>query len=395
IRPPTTSTASSSSLTTSGHSKTTVALSRTYNVTEKGTFGQYIPAIPYSQFISKSSTATKTLLSLQQISQSANYRTNFGLVEASGEPVSVLLSVFDDKNKKVGEIPVSLQASEHRQLNGLLATNGLSLEDGRIEVEVTSPTGRVTAYASVVDNRTNDPLLVSPVLRNSEATSSRFVLPSIGDFDIGVAHWKSDVRLFNSGSTPAALTLSYYPQGNPTAPSTLTTTLQPGEVRVFDNFVEANFNKHSTAGSLVVTSAAPSSIVATAKTYTASSAGTYGQFIPGVTPEQSIGAGEDALQILQLEQSSRFRTNIGVTETSGRPAVAEISVIVPGAKSVPRIQIPLAANEFRQISLLDFNLGTIYNTRATVKVMSGTGTVTAYGSLIDQVTQDPTYVPAQ
>jgi hypothetical protein len=372
-----------------------VASSRTYNVTANGTFGQFIPAVPYSQFIAKSASSTKTLLSLQQISQTALYRTNFGLVEASGEPASVLLTVFDDRNTKVAEIPLSLQAGEHRQFNSLLAVNGLTLEDGRIEVEVTSTTGRVTAYASVVDNRTNDPLLVSPVLRNGEASSTRFVLPSIGDFDIGVAHWKSDVRLFNAGSSPAALTLSYYAQGSPGTPSTMSLTLAAGEVRALDNFVEQNFNKHSTAGALVVTSATPANIVATAKTYTASAAGTYGQFIPGVTPAQSIAVGTPALQILQLEQSSRFRTNVGVTETSGKPAVAEIAVIVPGSKTVPRIQIPLAANEYRQISLLDFNLGTIYNTRVTVKVMSGTGTVTAYGSLIDQVTQDPTYVPAQ
>jgi len=394
IRPITTS-STTASLTSSGRGRTTVASSRTYNVTENGTFGQFIPAIPYSQFIAKSASATRAVLSLQQISQSANYRMNFGLVEASGEPVSVLLSVFDDKNKKVAEIPKSLQASEHRQFNSLLAENGLTLENGRVEVEVTSPTGRVTAYASVVDNRTNDPLLVSPVLLNAEAGSTRFVLPSIGDFDIGFAHWKSDIRLFNAGSSPAALTLSYYPQGNPAQPSTITATLQPGEVRAFDNFIETNFNKKATAGSLVVTSAAPANIVATAKTYTASATGTFGQFIPGVTPDQSIAAGSPALQILQLEQSGRFRTNIGVAETSGKPAVAEIAVVVPGAKTVPRIQIPLAANEFRQISLLDFNLGTVYNGRATVKVMSGTGTVTAYGSVIDQLTQDPTYVPAQ
>jgi len=40
-------------------------------------------------------------------------------------------------------------------------------------------------------------------------------------------------------------------------------------------------------------------------------------------------------------------------------------------------------------------LGEIYNTRVSVKVIDGTGRVTAYGSVIDQITQDPAYVPAQ
>ena len=37
----------------------------------------------------------------------------------------------------------------------------------------------------------------------------------------------------------------------------------------------------------------------------------------------------------------------------------------------------------------------VYNARVAVKVVSGEGRVTAYGSAIDQITQDPTYVPAQ
>jgi hypothetical protein len=40
-------------------------------------------------------------------------------------------------------------------------------------------------------------------------------------------------------------------------------------------------------------------------------------------------------------------------------------------------------------------LGNVYNARISVKVIDGQGKVTAYGSVIDQKTQDPTFVPAQ
>jgi hypothetical protein len=36
-----------------------------------------------------------------------------------------------------------------------------------------------------------------------------------------------------------------------------------------------------------------------------------------------------------------------------------------------------------------------YNARLTVEVVAGTGRVTAYGSVIDNQSKDPTYVPAQ
>ncbi|MDQ6800181.1 MAG: hypothetical protein M3041_05015, partial [Acidobacteriota bacterium] len=386
--------APTSNLSSALPSVTTVASSRTYNATPNGTFGQFIPAVPFSQFIGRSSGR----LSLQQIAQSAAYRTNVGLVEAAGEPASIVVHVLDTSGREIAQIPQTLQPSEHLQINGFLAANGIAtLNDGRLEVEVTSLTGKVTAYASVIDNLTNDPLLVSPVLKGS-VTANRFVLPGVGDFLAGdLAHWKSDVRLFNSGSAALPVTLSYFPQGDPTHPVTTTMTIQAGEVRVLDNLIASTLPQAvlPTAGSLLVSSTNPSALVATARTYTQTTSGTYGQFIPAVTPAQSVGGGERSLQLLQLEASDRYRTNIGLAETSGSAATAHVSLILPDSKFAISTDIPLAANEFRQISLGSFGAGTIYNGRVTVSVTGGSGRVTAYGSVIDQLTQDPTYVPAQ
>jgi len=41
------------------------------------------------------------------------------------------------------------------------------------------------------------------------------------------------------------------------------------------------------------------------------------------------------------------------------------------------------------------NLPITYNARLSVRVISGEGKITAYGSVIDNQTQDPTYVPGQ
>jgi len=389
IRPLTSTTANLSSSATP--SVTTVASSRTFNATPTGTFGQFIPAVPFSQFVGSGNR-----LSLQQIAQSQAYRTNLGLVEAAGQTASVLVHVFDNSGRELAAIPQTLQPGEHRQFNNFLMTNGITLTDGRFEVEVTSATGKVTAYASVVDNLTNDPLLVSPVLKGS-TSASRFVLPGVGDFDVGIAHWKSDVRLFNSASTALPVTLSYFPQGDPTHPVTTTMTVQAGEVRALDNLIVSTLPQAvlPTAGSLLVSTTSPSALVATARTYTQTTSGTYGQFIPAVTTAQSVGNGERSLQLLQLEASDRFRTNIGLAETSGSSATAHVSLILPDSKFAISTDIPLAANEFRQISLASFGAGTVYNGRVTVSVNAGSGRLTAYGSVIDQLTQDPTYVPAQ
>ncbi|HEY0144377.1 MAG TPA: hypothetical protein VGF48_26070 [Thermoanaerobaculia bacterium] len=396
IRPTSSQTSSSTSSGTKVSQLSTIASSRTYNLTPNGTFGQYIPALPYSSFVGKSTTSTPTILSLQQIAQSASFRTNFGFAEASGQPATLSMRVYDTANRLLATIPVSLQAGEHKQINAMLAANGINdLADGRVEIEVTSSTGKVTAYASTVDNRTNDPLMVWPVVKGA-TTSNRFTLPGMATINTGTALWRSDVRIFNAGAATAA-TLTYYPQGNPGAPISKEITLDAGEVEVIDDILGGLFAQPNGAGgSLVVTTPNNAPIVASARTYNQTTSGTYGQFIPGVTAAQSIGTGDRALQILQLEQSSRIRTNIGFAETTGQPVTIEVSLTQPDTKSTPILTYNLAAHEFRQVPLSAFPIGdALYNARVSVKVVGGAGKVTAYGSAIDMITQDPTYVPAQ
>jgi hypothetical protein len=399
IRPltSTTTTSAFASTTPLGQSLTTIVSSRTYNNTTTGTYGQFVPAVPFAQFIAKSPDSTqKQILSLQQVAQSTAFRTNVGVVEGAGEPVSILLSVFDNAGNLLGQIPESLPAGGFIQFDHVLQDNGITLTDGRIEVEVTSSTGRVTAYASVLDNITSDPLAVSPVLKSSVG-SNRYVLPGVGDFDIGFAHWKSDVRVFNAGATRADTTLTYYPQGNGT-PQAKTVSIDPGQVLAINDFIASTFPATATAGSLVVTTSSSSSLVVTGRTYTDQGAGkgTYGQFIPAVTPADSTGLGGRTLQVLQLEASDRFRSNIGLVETTGNAVDVELAVILPDSRVTPKTTYHLAPNDFRQVSLgADFGLQNVYNVRATIRVTGGTGKVTSFGSVIDATTQDPTYVPAQ
>jgi len=389
IRPLTSTTSSGS--TSAIPSVTTVASSRTFNSTANGTFGQFIPAIPFSQFVGQSAR-----ISLQQVAQSAAYRTNLGLVEAAGENATVLIHVYDNSGHELARIPQSLLPGEHLQLNNFLQTNGISLADGRIEVEVTSATGKVSAYASVVDNLTNDPLVVFPVTEGT-VSANRYVIPGVANLQNSLANWRSDIRLFNSGTSPVTATLTYSPQpGNPGATNSVDVPIQPGEVKAMDNALQTLYGiSDSTGGSILVTTPSNSALVVTARTFDQTSSGTFGQFIPAVTPADAVGNGERSLQLLQLEDSSRYRTNIGLAETSGNPATARVSLILPDSKFAINVDVPLAANQFIQLPLSGFNAGTIYNGRVTVSVTSGTGRVTAYGSVIDQVTQDPTYVPAQ
>ena len=155
----------------------------------------------------------------------------------------------------------------------------------------------------------------------------------------------------------------------------------------------------STGGSVVLTTDAPASLVATARTYTnAPDGGTFGQFIPGVTSKEGVGLGERPMQILQLEESAQFRSNVGLAELTGNPAHVRLSLYVPDSKVAGIVEADLGPNQFLQIGRLFASVygnDSIYNGRVTVEVTSGSGRVTAYGSVIDNRSSDPTYVPSQ
>ncbi|HEX7833270.1 MAG TPA: hypothetical protein VF787_26675, partial [Thermoanaerobaculia bacterium] len=388
----------------------TFASSRTYASTALGTFGQFIAAVPFGNFATQRIsgipipggpvTGITQKLSLQQIAQSAKFRTNLGLVEGAGEPADGRIRVYNTLGQMLKEVPFALKAGEHIQWNRFIEINaGIPvLEDGRIEILVDSPTGAVTAYASVLDNVTTDPLAVMPV-DVSKIIGQRYVVPGMAELPNGTNNFHSDLRVFNGGPSDVNATFTYYPQGNG-APSVTTRSIKSGEIFSVDNVLPALFNATNTGGSIVVSTQFPSALVATGRTYTnVDGGGTYGQFIPGIRPEEGTGRTEPAIQVLQLEQSDRFRSNLGLAELTGNPTTVRVSLTLPDSKVTPSVNVDLAPNEFRQLgrvieSLLGAGTQT-YNSRITVEVLSGTGRVTAYGSVIDNESKDPTYVPAQ
>jgi hypothetical protein len=247
----------------------------------------------------------------------------------------------------------------------------------------------------VLDNATSDPLLVTPVTL-SAAGASKWVVPGVADLNNGIANWQTDMRLFNADTTDVDATLTFHSQNGGT-PRTETITIPAGQVRQFDKTLASVFGMTSDGGAIHIATSAPSRLVATARTYNQTTTGTYGQFISGVTPNEATGVGSRPLQILQVEESNRFRSNIGLAEVTGNPVTLEITIVPPNGKINAITEVQLKANEFRQINSLlrSVGLADTYNARVSVRAIEGNGRVTAYASVIDMLTNDPTYIPAQ
>jgi hypothetical protein len=375
-----------------------VAASRTYAVTSTGTFGQFIPALPVMNFLAK---ASNSVISLQQLAQSPAYRTNLGLVEGLGQPADVLVKLFDDHGTLLAQRPLSLRPFEAQQtrldtfFNGF-TVNGAALTsvtDGRVEVSVSSDGGRVTAYASVLDNATTDPLLVFPV-DPANIAAKRYVVPGVAEFESPFSNFHTDMRIYNAAAIAADVTLNF--SGSTQLPA-VQRTIPAGQVLAVDNVLGTLWNATG-GGAVTVTTSDDSQLVVTARTFSRdANGGTFGQFIPGVTATDAVGVGDRSLQVVQLEQSPSFRSNLGMVEVTGNPVTVEILGFTPESKVAAHAQQTLAGGQFIQLGNIfsSMGFGDVYNGRISIRAIGGTGRVAAYGSVVDARTADPTYVPAQ
>jgi subtilisin-like proprotein convertase family protein len=134
------------------------ASSRIWNDAAAGTFGQYVPGYDARELLSAGQRGT-----LLQIAQTPAYRTNLGLMQSGGGSATVRISVFDASGTRIA-MSDQLLSGETLVPIPLARQIGTELRAGRIEIEVVSGSG-VAAYASVVDNRTGDPVFIRPERR--------------------------------------------------------------------------------------------------------------------------------------------------------------------------------------------------------------------------------------
>ncbi|MFL6246527.1 MAG: hypothetical protein ACJ74H_10920, partial [Thermoanaerobaculia bacterium] len=363
------------------------------------TLGQFIPALGLDKFVGNIFNDSLGKISLQQISNSQDaggFRTNLGFVEGAGAFATMRLTLRDDANNIVKQVERTLQPYSHEQTSVSAVFGQVAITDGRVEVEVTSPSGKVSAYASVVDNATKDPLLVFPV-QAQRVAAQHYVLPGVAELNNGPSsNFHTDMRVYNAGNSPVTASLNFYPLGGGARPPAVSIPLLPGEVKAINNVLPSLWNITG-GGSVTVDAPTTSSLVVTGRTFSRdANGGTYGQFIPGVTAGEGMGLGQRALEVLQLEQSDQYRTNLGLIEVTGNPVKIEV-IGQNAAKVSARVEIDMAGNEFRQYRIFDQLgiTGASYTGRVSVRVIGGTGRIAAYGSVVDNKTVDPTYVPAQ
>lgn len=365
--------------------------SRTYNDRgELGTYGQFIPAIPSARLLAAGEEGV-----LLHLVKSADYRTNFGLVNGSGITTNVSVSFYKADKTLIGTKSYTLDPYEHLQEGYVMDSLTSATVPDAYAVAVSSTAGAAyTVYASVVDNRSSDPIFI-PVQRKGDVQGQAHQVVATAARAKGGqgSNWRTDLRLFNPFASQS-ITLTYV-AGGVSTPATV--TIGQGELISRNDVLTSLFPAVTgdSSGALQVQSS--QGLLMTSRTYNdQGAAGTYGQFIPARGSADLVASGQAGL-LLQLASNADYRCNIGFTEFTGQSTQVQVKLYdanrsVLGFKTYT---VPASGN-FQQGNIFqDMGITVPYEAAlAEVRVLSG-GSVYAYASIVDNKTGDAFFIPAQ
>jgi hypothetical protein len=128
------------------------ASSRTYNASAEGTYGLFMDGVPATLAAAAGDTVW-----LPQLRQNAWFRTNIGLVNTGDLRTRVRIHLSDAAGAEVASQRRTLEPGAWLQLQEPFArlAGRTDIEAGYARIEVESGDG-VMAFASVIDNSTND-----------------------------------------------------------------------------------------------------------------------------------------------------------------------------------------------------------------------------------------------
>lgn len=209
------------------------------------------------------------------------------------------------------------------------------------------------------------------------------------------SQWRTDLGLLNPGSAAATAEVRFHASGGVVSS---TVTVPAGSQSILVDVVEQLGASGSAALEvradqlLVVTSRTYSEIASTASCY---AGGTLGQDYPSMASDGGLGAGASAW-LPQLSETTRYRTNIALTNTGTTAATVTVTLYDGSGVEVGSYTVELAAGEWKQDNrpfAARFGRTDLARGYARVTVTAGSG-VLAFASVVDNTTNDPTTVRA-
>ncbi len=374
------------------------AISTSCPIGATATLGQFGPGVDPATALAKG--ALLQLKANGSRGQAGTFRTNIGALNPANTTVSVTWTLYDKNSvlvssgtRDLGPFGV-ISPTEIR--NGFFFDpKTADLSDAWVSYSATGP---MFAYASVLDNASEDQTFIPAVEDKVLAAAiQRWVLIA-GT----VSNFHTDARVFNPNSDKDVQVNATFFPADGSEPLTSTFTVTRRQMRVLDDVTTSLFNT-SKLGAIRFTASdsfeVTSRIYAISTTCPAGATATLGQFGPGVDPATATAKGS----LLQLKangtrgQAGTFRTNIGALNPSNSAAAVtwtlydkNSAVVSSGTKDLAPFGV-ISPTEIRSGFFFDPKTADLSDAWVSY---SSTVPVLAYASVLDNASEDQTFIPA-
>jgi|GEM_PF-405955 len=218
----------------------------------------------------------------------------------------------------------------------------------------------------------------------------RLVVPVAGHVPgASGATFMTDLRLFNPDPQPVTASIIFTPSGadGRTIFASANVVVGSHQVVQLEDAIAQLFQTTG-IGQLEIGSESPS-LLATSRIYTqAAGGGTYGQYVPATPVARALRAGNAPMYIPDLEVPLARRSNLGVADEDG----STVRLYGAAGDVVSTTSYPIAPFSHFQLPLAASGSNVVYLAEVTV---SGGAAVLAYGSVIDNSSNDGVFTPAQ
>jgi hypothetical protein len=260
-----------------------------------------------------------------------------------------------------------------------------------MQVSTPSPSP-LSVYASIVDNRTQDPVYIQgmPVTPGNE-----LFIPVVGRAPgANGTFWRSDLTIFNYRAVPIAVSVRYLAGGadNRNAPAHVLTIPAGNTVTVSD--VLSTFGLTSGTGALqLFWSFSGGAPAVTSRTYTTvAGGGTYGQSIDPISAR-----GYDSI-VPGLRSDGGYRSNVGFVNSGDSPIGVTVKLLSVSGQSLGTATVTLPPKSQSQTSVAALFPSVSIGSLGSFTLQAHTDdapTLSAYGSIVDNSSGDPVFFAGQ
>jgi hypothetical protein len=359
-------------------------LGQTYTAGAGGTYGQSVPAFSRKDWI-----AEGTPHAILGVRDDTAFRTNLILANPTVQPLDVNVTLIDNQGNRLAEKSYALYPQGMTQISSVIRKLGWNdpIGSANLLLAATTPGGAFSAYASVIDNVTNDPRTLLPL------SESGWLLPSSARVSgQGNAFWSSKLALFNQSKSEAAVVMKFLGNNIDGREGIEKNVVLPaGESLVYDDVLGELFGIASGWGAIAAGSSNPS-LYMTAQTSTPGNGGTFGQSVPATATQDLITCATPG-SIVAIREDANFRTNLILANATELSLDVEATLFDNGGHSLGARQYtlhPCGMTQLNRVVAQEFGIDTgLDGARLSLKVLTAGGAISTYASTIDNVTNDP------